>query len=267
MSKLIYKYYRINEYLFDLLISNQLYFSSIKQFNDPYDCHFSFKEIPTYEHFDIFLKQFITKEENRQFYLDLYKKNPEKCMSPIFDAMKARLDYSGICCFAKKKENFLMWSHYSDSHRGVCLGFDYDELTKQFGQYDNVEYENEPYFFDITNISKSIEKAILRKSTDWKYEEEVRFLMERNKACGFNMTSLREINFGLKSPTRQMVSIMYLVNKLGYANCSFYKANIATSNYSIAFEKANFEELKKTLLKDSEKIPFTMEINFEEKNK
>src|SRR6516165_6791682 len=27
-------------------------------------------------------------------------------------------------CFSKSWNNILMWSHYADKHRGICLGFD-----------------------------------------------------------------------------------------------------------------------------------------------
>lgn len=248
-----------------MLISNQLYFSSINQFNDPYDCHFTLKDLPSYETFELFWKQFLSDKEKYKTFLDQYKEDPEKCISPILGALKGLLNYYGICCFAESKENFLMWSHYADSHRGVCLGFDYDELTKQFPQFDKVEYENEPFHFDITDVSKSVAKVVLRKSVDWKYEQEIRFLMERNKTVGFNMAALREINFGLKTPNRQMQNIIYLISKLGYPNCSFNKANIAKSNYAVAFEKVDTEELKKAVLKDSENIRYKAEIKLEKK--
>ncbi|SOD99792.1 DUF2971 domain-containing protein [Spirosoma fluviale] len=265
MKKLIYKFYRINEYLFDLLISNQLYFSTINQFNDPYDCHFALKELPSYENFEFFMKQASFSKENYEYHSDMYKKEPENCLTPILEGVKKQLTYFGICCFAGNKDNFLMWSHYADSHKGVCLGFDYEMLTKQFTQFDNVEYNNEPYFFDITDISKSISNAILRKSADWRYEEEVRFLMERSKTCAFDIGALREINFGLKCPARSIVNIIHLTNKLEYFNCTFNKANIAQSKYEVMFEKVNFEELKNTVLKASEHIPFSTEIKLMEK--
>jgi len=31
------------------------------------------------------------------------------------------LEKKGICCFSEDKYNVLMWSHYSDKHRGFCL--------------------------------------------------------------------------------------------------------------------------------------------------
>jgi hypothetical protein len=262
--KLIYKYYRINENLFDVLISNQIYFSSIAQFNDPYDCHFTIKDSPTGEDFEKFWTQFGNDKETYQKFLELFEKNPKKCLEPILKALKGALNYYGICCFAVSKENFLMWSHYADSHKGVCLGFDYEMLTKQFTQFDKVEYRKEPFVYDLSDVSGSTAKAILTKSTHWEYEEEVRFLMERSKSCDFNIAALREVNFGAKTHPRHMLNVLYLVQKMGYANCSFHKARIIESNYSLDFEEVNFEELRKEVLVATKDIRYQMKIGIEE---
>ena len=38
---------------------------------------------------------------------------------------------AGVLCFSKSWTNPVVWSHYTDQHRGVCLGFDTaDNLTK-----------------------------------------------------------------------------------------------------------------------------------------
>ena len=262
--KIIYKYYRINEYLYDVLISNQLYFSSIGQFNDPYDTHFCLKQTPTAGEFEKFWTQFNIEKENYQKYMDLFKKNPEKCVAPILKAMKGLLNYYGICCFTARKDNFLMWSHYADSHKGVCLGFEYEGMTEHFKQFDKVEYKEEPFAYDITDCSNSTAKAILTKSSHWNYEEEIRFIMERSKSKDFNMNSLKEVTFGAKTTARHMLNIHYIIQKLGYPNCEFFKTKIDEINYSLSFQKVNFDELRQEVLDMSQDIRFKMKIDIEE---
>src|SRR5260221_8529019 len=29
----------------------------------------------------------------------------------------------GLLCFSKQWQNFLLWTHYAEGHRGLCLGF------------------------------------------------------------------------------------------------------------------------------------------------
>src|SRR5690606_10306833 len=40
-------------------------------------------------------------------------------------------DYErGVCCFSASFSSPLLWSHYSDQHRGLCIGYDLDRLPK-----------------------------------------------------------------------------------------------------------------------------------------
>ncbi|MCB0495103.1 MAG: DUF2971 domain-containing protein [Cyclobacteriaceae bacterium] len=252
----IYKFFGINQYLYDILISNQLYFASIKQFNDPYDCHLTFPAQITLKDFKVYVNSFIKAEDIRSKYIKAFKKNPEKFFSPFKGLFKEFLDYHGICSFSKIKENLLLWSHYADSHKGVCLAFDYNLITEQFKQFDDVEYNDDPFLFDIKDANNSISKTVLRKSKDWEYEKEIRFVMERSKSAAFNMNALREINFGSRCSKRNMLNIIYLIKKLGYRKCKFLKAEINNTNYSVLFEEIDFENLKKEVLEDSKEKRF-----------
>jgi len=42
------------------------------------------------------------------------------------------LEKYGVLCFSRSWNNVLMWSHYADRHKGICLGFDVlDERTRR----------------------------------------------------------------------------------------------------------------------------------------
>lgn len=39
---------------------------------------------------------------------------------------------NGLLCFTKSWQNPVLWGHYADKHRGICLGFDMpNELLEQ----------------------------------------------------------------------------------------------------------------------------------------
>lgn len=261
MKRTIYKFFRINEYLYDTLISNQLYFSSIKQFNDPYDCHLVFPDKISKSDFKSYLEKNEIEEEKSIKLLSQFEKQAQVVMNLFFDTWREMLNYSGLCCFSKTKENLLLWSHYADSHRGVSLGFDYDIITSQYLQFDEVVYDNTPIFLDINDVDKSITDATLRKSKNWEYEEEIRFLMERSKNVGFNQDALVEVNFGSRCSKRNMLNIHYLINKLGYTKCKFYETEIDKSKYSIIFKQINFDLLKAEVLENSNEKRFSKAID------
>lgn len=91
-----------------------------------------------------------------------------------------------VTCFSEKNDNLLMWSHYSDSHRGICLGFDLQKLYLNFKKYHpaliKVKYTDQLERIDYFSEKK---KAIINwfriKSDSWSYEKEVRIVLTNLK--------------------------------------------------------------------------------------
>lgn len=102
-------------------------------------------------------------------------------------------DNTLISCFSKRNDSILMWSHYADSHRGVCLEFE----TPNQKEFAEVEYTNKRPTIKMYNLfstyiahdfigkpieaegfkyAKDLIKPFFVKSTDWSYEEEIRCL-------------------------------------------------------------------------------------------
>lgn len=115
----------------------------------------------------------------------------------------------GLLCFSRKWSNPVLWSHYADKHRGLCLGFDIpDQLAK------NVTYVRQRLKADIEHDNPSDDtnspgyKLVTTKYSHWKYENEVRliFQLEHVQREGSNyfvpygdVLSLQEIVVGLRS--------------------------------------------------------------------
>ncbi|MEN9894385.1 MAG: hypothetical protein RIR97_237 [Pseudomonadota bacterium] len=87
----------------------------------------------------------------------------------------------GIICFSKSWKQPLMWSHYADAHRGICLGFDISETPN----FKKVEYiPNRPYPNPSDDISfetmtyEQLSEMGFVKSNHWQYEEEYRLILK-----------------------------------------------------------------------------------------
>ncbi len=257
----IYKFFRINEYLYDLLISNQLYFSSIRQFNDPYDSMFSLENVDEEMISAFYSRSEKVSEEGREKILSAYRKNPTEFSDTLINPFRLWLSHFGICSFSKIKDNILMWSHYADKHRGVCLGFDHDILIKAFNQYDNVEYKNELIKFSLKDAEKLISKTLLTKSEDWQYEEEYRFFLESSRHAFFPLEALVEINFGVNCSIRNKMSIAYLANQLHYDKCNFYQSIIDKNKYLVDYENIDLNKLREEVLAEDKPNVFRVEID------
>lgn len=94
--------------------------------------------------------------------------------------LKSVNDSRGIICFSKSWKNPLMWSHYADKHKGICLGFDIaGEHLKPVDYVDSVvkfDNSNPNKFLEYLELGE-IEKLLTLKYKDWMYEKEVRLFV------------------------------------------------------------------------------------------
>jgi hypothetical protein len=75
----------------------------------------------------------------------------------------------GVCCFTMNDDHLLMWPHYANKHRGICLEFEPIADLAYFLTAE-VKYTDE---FQPLNYFRSDEDALmimtLTKSTVWSY--------------------------------------------------------------------------------------------------
>jgi hypothetical protein len=84
-----------------------------------------------------------------------------------------------VLCFAESWQDPLMWSHYGDRHRGVCLGFDVRDSTVK-----HIDYRPERLPFDHwkslspSNPPEEVRQRLLTtKFARWQYENERRVIV------------------------------------------------------------------------------------------
>ncbi len=177
----------------DVLLNNELFFASPGEINDPFD----FQATPDLRLLDSNDKriQFINKMLDD--YIDMYKilgknvedikRNLSREMSNSIEKIQDEYDAVnrnwtnnrfGIISFSYRWDSILMWSHYSNNHKGFCVGFNKEKILNcgQIGSAGLVNYLDE--FPSIDPIgSDQIKEITLKthtKARDWKYEEEYR---------------------------------------------------------------------------------------------
>ena len=135
------------------------------------------------------------------------------------------INATGVCCFTKEENNLLMWSHYTESHKGVCLKFDILKDTDFFVYPLPVNYRDDyPDYNHLGNRQTLVNDIVLSKSNDWSYEQEIRVLkIHENGLIPFKKNALIEIIFGCKTPKREIDKIISLS---------------VTKDYTIKFKQA-----------------------------
>lgn len=88
----------------------------------------------------------------------------------------------GIFSLTRRWNSTLMWSHYANSHKGFCIGFERSSSFFKLKSNDPI-FSIQPIEYSEDRIEVPIErgkntdlKVLLTKSPDWKYEEEERLI-------------------------------------------------------------------------------------------
>lgn len=107
---ILFKYRKFDKNNLKLLLNRELWFAKPDTLNDPFEANSSFSNVldAVWKHYPLPLDMRIKYER----YL------------------KQSLQQVGICSFSKARKNQLMWSHYADEHKGICIGFKEEYLKK-----------------------------------------------------------------------------------------------------------------------------------------
>lgn len=209
-----------------MLTHNAVYFASARKFNDPFDCRIpvEIEEVSdsyVRERMVYLLKQSTPNisEAKLQDILDYEMsqrtwENPVKLQKWHDNHQKAKFN-QGIFGVSEPKDNLLMWSHYADSHKGFCVGFDreildscfksfFEEDAKHLVMLEKVEYQREYprfRFFEMAPQDFYI-KALASKSADWIYEQEYRFIRMDKADFEYQLDNgiIVEVIFGCEMP-------------------------------------------------------------------
>lgn len=147
----LYNFTKINTYTLRSILNGKLWLSNTKEFNDPVD--------------------------------PCIKRNS---MDNIYQYILCKIK---VACLTTYNDNTLMWSHYADKHRGICIEYDISKLLKPVNNiiikkvyYGKKMLANDRFTDIIGGINidnryiNSIIELFSTKSKEWKYEDEYRIL-------------------------------------------------------------------------------------------
>ena len=99
-------------------------------------------------------------------------------------ALKEAARQQGLICFSESYNSPVMWSHYADRHRGICLGFEIakSDLTKIRYTRDLLRGEFNADFVVRPDETDLMNRLIKTKFDEWSYEREQRLFVNLEKA-------------------------------------------------------------------------------------
>lgn len=217
----IFKFERIDKNLLKSLLNSELYFARPNRLNDPFDCQIDI--LSSLEN-AISRANGLTSNELGQLREIISSMNIEQ--------LKTDLENMGVCSFSLELENTLIWSHYADNHRGVCLTYEFprsffDKTANEILGIVDVDYGLNllsDWFFQeaLKHISLGefardlIKKALTVKAELWKYEKEVRILRRQEGVQVIDKQYLKQICFGLVTPDPDIELLKNIIRQCGY---------------------------------------------------
>ena len=245
----LYKYRDLTARTLDMVVGDQLHFADPSTFNDPLDTRPSLDIDVGIGELEGILWM-LTEQRNAAEMraaadamrlegpktTDLIEKRSRSqaneqmaeieysAMNPEFDTeatLRHRIELEllrryerGIVSFAESNDCPLMWSHYGDQHRGICLGYSVPE--KSTVDVQEVEYGGTRLVkaSDVSAMLNGDDEArarvdagvLLRKAESWSYEREWRLIGRRGTEG--SPLELEEIIFGMKCKQSAKYTVM-----------------------------------------------------------
>src|SRR5262245_34620570 len=227
-----------NEWVRQILVEHKLFFPSRLSFNDPFDCVVpSFQEIP-----GTILKRFVEEFVERKFSTATEAEKVQmisKSMSVnSLEGMRRDLqevvDRAGVLCFSRVRDDILMWAHYADKHRGLCLEFDGSDNCVFFGEAQPVEYQDYTSIPLAESKDRQMTRVILTKSKHWSYEREYRIVQPAKAGIRLNypVELLTGIIFGCMMPRDVRKSVKQWANE-GDCQVAFFEASPKSAEFGL----------------------------------
>lgn len=204
---ILYKYYPCDKYSIASLAVKGLWCHHATKMNDPFECLWTIDR----KFDDNLLSDFkdFSRQAKNKTLKDLSSLDNVRLTEFINKVRKESIKKYAFCSLSTNTFDILMWSHYADSHRGITVGFEFDDFHNR-KIFQEVNYVDKLGNYDLMSWAKFIDgedelmvdflQDISVKSHDWTSEKEWRIWTK--EPCYYNYKSheIKEINFGINCP-------------------------------------------------------------------
>ncbi len=236
----------------NLLIQNQVRLSSNAEVNDPADMSPYIDHDHTQQDVENYFKRMINTPfddpDAEAQRLELRKQTVNRAGRKIYardhgqtharvaiDAAQRNFLGTGFTCMTEEWSNRLMWSHYGQSHKGICVGFrtrpNIGEAVLPFAaNFLEVKYISDRPVWSIKAMMSGNQQAdvitqtFFRKDKVWEYEKEWRYtspiddgakISNGGDIIKIGSNEIVEIVFGMRVSKKSRISITDMISRSG----------------------------------------------------
>jgi hypothetical protein len=255
----LYKYRKwSNKHHRRLLTNAELYFASASNFNDPFDSNITInyskgskKEIlGKYVEHIAKKNPGLSKTDRLKLAKSWMEKgiynDPENIIKSQKSQIEKRLKEVGIVSLSEYSDDIIMWSHYADSHKGFCVGFDTNNLQRFKEQYKQlhevlfniykVKYNKKyPTPSPFGTEEEVVIDPLRIKSYIWNYENEYRLISLNGSNQILQLTDeiISEVILGCQMAEPDIEDIIRVLSKLRKP-IRLYKMEMKTAEFGLS---------------------------------
>lgn len=251
--KKLYKYESFSPQNLRNLKDQVIYFSSPKQFNDPYDCQLKANiQAPSDEEIEKIRKKYsesadVPERAKKSFLESSNNELKDTIYSSAKKIIKDNcfqfIETNGVTCFSESNEDLLMWAHYGGNYTGFCLEF--STQNEPFSAANVVTYVEELPVVESGKIFLNdnyddVFNLFCTKSESWSYEKEWR-IMHKNAGTPYTYktTDLSAIYFGPEIDSASL-DIICLILKGQHNKIKYFKGKRSETEFKVEFEEFTY---------------------------
>ena len=229
-----------------IVLRNEIFFAPPSSFNDPFDLKPAFSlDAPPERQREYFLR--LSRKYQPHLSDAQHNEEADGVMAKSLDAeniagtvgiiqfMHAQaLTRVGVFCVSTRRDDILMWSHYADSHKGICLEFDGMSPLMAHAQKVNYSLKRDPINPYADDNMIAMEKSMLTKSEHWAYEAEWRLFRYKEDlgAAQFRPANLTGIILGALAPRDTLGAVKKWAAQRA-SPLAIYRATISSQNFEL----------------------------------
>ncbi len=237
-----------------IIKTSNIYYATPASFNNPFDC-----KVPPVASFDpCFVRYLIAaqKAKTDDSHAEVYDKfiaarmrtqaeldELNAALSPaeqsefnaLVESIQRKANETGVLSFSAICNSTLMWSHYADNHRGICLKFSLEKWRDMSMALYPVAYPIKRLSLQLDAQSfgqgQLVQAVVLTKDQGWQYEQEWRVLGKAPGEFPFPADALVGIIFGCMTPDADKARVRRAI--AGRTHVAFYQAKMKEAEFGL----------------------------------
>ena len=237
--KSLFKYKPINQFTLDIIANHRIYYPLPESFNDPFDTRCSFKEKKGMIHITDPQKIDAAFAGQNTSGMGVFKR---KDFTNEITQFQNRLKSFGILSLAETAKDILMWSHYADDHKGICIELERSpdnelgnsESTRKVAYAQSYPSLTPKSLGSAHEIDAALKRVLYTKSKQWTYEDEWRNFKDTGGKVYSLPGEIKSLTFGCRVSDMDIDIIKKLV--IG-SNIALYQASLKENEFGIKLSR------------------------------